>query len=110
MINWDQILKVFEIFEKIYNYLTCPKLKIAPIDPARDLRSWRFYDTGWIRKFANLHVENRKKPIPEPNQAYLPPGEYEVEIIITCENGKGDKRRYKILSPQRWDELNMIEI
>ena len=41
------------------------------------------------------------------NQAYFTPGEYEVEIKVTCENGKGDKARFKIISPDTWDKLDM---
>jgi hypothetical protein len=46
---------------------------------------------------------------PWPNQAYLPPGEYEVEIALSLDNGRGDKRRYKITTPSNWSDLNMIE-
>lgn len=47
---------------------------------------------------------------PKQNQAYLPPGEYQVEVIISCEYGKGDKRKYKIISPEDWQSLNMNQI
>jgi hypothetical protein len=43
------------------------------------------------------------------NQAYLPPGKYEVEIALSLDNGQGDKCRYKITSPSNWSDLNMIE-
>lgn len=43
----------------------------------------------------------------ERNQFYLPPGVYKIEVIINCENGKGDKRRYRIFSPKDWDKLKM---
>ncbi len=38
-------------------------------------------------------------------QATLPPGEYTLDIIISCENGKGDTRRIKLVSPHDWEEL-----
>jgi len=41
------------------------------------------------------------------NQAYLPPGEYEAEIDVKCENGKGHKANFKIISPTSWDKLEM---
>ncbi len=41
------------------------------------------------------------------NQAYLPPGEYNVEIQVRCENGKGDKAKFKITSPEIWVMLDM---
>lgn len=41
------------------------------------------------------------------NQAYLPPGEYYVEIQVRCENGKGDKAKFKIASPEIWAMLDM---
>jgi hypothetical protein len=34
------------------------------------------------------------------NQAYLPPGQYNIEIQVRCENGKGDKAKFKITSPK----------
>ncbi|MHA1395916.1 MAG: hypothetical protein ACTSRZ_20625 [Promethearchaeota archaeon] len=46
----------------------------------------------------------------DQNQAYLPPGEYEVEIEVNCTNGRGEKKRYKIISPEKWDDLDIVEI
>ena len=43
------------------------------------------------------------------NQAYLLPGEYKVKIEVKCENGKGDKKYFKIISPESWDGLNIIQ-
>ena len=40
------------------------------------------------------------------NQAYLLPGEYEVEIEVKCENGKGAKDKFKIASPHKWEDLD----
>jgi len=40
------------------------------------------------------------------NQAYFPPGEYEAEIEVKCENGKGDKSKFKIVSPNNWENLD----
>lgn len=39
-------------------------------------------------------------------QAYLTPGEYEVEVRVRCENGRGDKGRFKVISPQQWTDLD----
>lgn len=39
-------------------------------------------------------------------QAFLPPGEYLIEIKVSCENGGGDSKRFKIVSPNKWDELD----
>ena len=44
------------------------------------------------------------------NQAYLPPGDYIVEISVTCRNGKGDTRSFKIRSPQAWQDLQMVRL
>jgi hypothetical protein len=41
------------------------------------------------------------------NQAYLPPGEYNIEIQVRCKNGKGDKAKFKITSPEIWAMLDM---
>jgi hypothetical protein len=43
------------------------------------------------------------------NQAYLLPGEYRVKIEVKCENGKSDRKYFKIISPERWDLLNVIQ-
>ena len=42
----------------------------------------------------------------ERNQAYLLPGDYEVEIGIGCENGKGDKKKFRVTSPDIWEDLD----
>jgi hypothetical protein len=44
------------------------------------------------------------------NQTYLPPGEYNVEIQVRCENGKGDKTKFKIKSPDTHPMLDMHEL
>jgi len=46
----------------------------------------------------------------ERNQAYLPPAAYEVEIEVKCENGKGDKAKLRIISPDKWDNLDFVKI
>ena len=38
-------------------------------------------------------------------QATLPPGEYILEVIVSCENGKGDTGLIKLTSPEDWQEL-----
>lgn len=43
-------------------------------------------------------------------QHYLPTGEYEVEISVNCENGKGDKKTFKITSPVDPNELDINEV
>lgn len=179
---------VWLIIKDVIAFFKRPKLNILPFDASKDLRTFNYYDMGWIRKFANLHIENRKNKTaitslailkvtshpsnvvhlerqyhlhwadvdysmrtvePQPvnigrgqrrldivfsqegqqipgcwiaiplalsqvnlgqNQAYLPPGEYEVEVAISCENGRGDKRQYKIVSPEEWLNLSMMEM
>ena len=44
------------------------------------------------------------------NQAYLPSGEYQIEIDVKCENGKGDKKKFKLISPNNWNELDFSKI
>lgn len=197
MIDWDKLMEiifkvgglaglasfVWLLIKDISNFCKKPKLELT-FEKTRDLRTFQFRDTGWVRKFATLHVQNIRnetakrcvanlKIIRRPsqatnledqyalhwadvdytarttgaqpidlgselirldvlftqqdqntggcwvavpfalsgsltnNQAYLPPGEYEVQIEITCENGKGDKAKFKILSPTAWDGLDM---
>lgn len=44
------------------------------------------------------------------NQAYLPPGEYIVEIETQCENGSGDKAEFKVTSPLDWKDLDFDKL
>lgn len=46
----------------------------------------------------------------EVNQTYLLPGEYEFEVIVSCENGKESKMRFKLASPSKWDELHVHKL
>jgi hypothetical protein len=46
----------------------------------------------------------------EATQCYLPPGNYEVEISVNCENGKGDKKKFKITSSEDPDRLDINEV
>ncbi|GEM_PF-1241440 len=43
-------------------------------------------------------------------QYYLPPGDYEVEISVNCENGKGDKKTFKLTSSVNPDGLDIEEM
>ncbi|HUU40121.1 MAG TPA: hypothetical protein VMW42_04190 [Desulfatiglandales bacterium] len=45
----------------------------------------------------------------ERNQAYLPPGVYKVLIKVACENGKGAKGKFKIISPSDWNSLSFLK-
>ena len=38
-------------------------------------------------------------------QAALPPGEYTLEVMVSCENGKGDTSTIKLTSPSVWEGL-----
>ncbi len=38
-------------------------------------------------------------------QATLPPGEYTLEITVSCENGQGDTKVIKLISPTDWEGL-----
>jgi hypothetical protein len=42
--------------------------------------------------------------------AYLPPGEYEVEISINCENGKAVSQRLTLISPRQWQYIVAREV
>lgn len=43
------------------------------------------------------------------NQFYLPPGEYDITVKVDCLNGRGDKKKYRITSPEQWNELKIEE-
>lgn len=174
---------VWLLIKDLTNFCKKPRLELTFVK-TRDLRTFQFRDTGWVRKFATLNVRNKRnqtanrcvanlKILRRPtqatiledqfslhwagvdytalttgaqpidigselvrldvlftqqgqnasgcwiavpfalsgsltaNQAYLPPGEYEAQIKITCENGKGDRAKFKIISPTVWDGLDM---
>jgi hypothetical protein len=197
MIDWSKFIEIifkvgglaglasffWLLTRDLVSFCKKPRLELT-FEKTRDLRTFQFQDTGWVRKFATLHVRNKRNQtamrcvanlqiIRRPpqvtnledqyalhwagvdytalttgaqpidlgaelirldvlftqqgqntsgcwiavpftlsgsltnNQAYLPPGEYKVQIKITCENGKGDKARFKIISPAVWDGLDM---
>ena len=162
-----------------------PKLKIT-FEKSKDLRTWTF-PNGTTRKFATLHIVNKRKEVakrcvatlkiiekpsslthleskyslhwadipynlrttgaepvdigPEEwrldviftdasqfidgcwiampialsgaltrNQAYLPPGSYKVKIEVKCENGKGDRGTFRIISPNKWTDLDFEKL
>ncbi len=176
------------LVKETVTFLRRPRLELLTFDSTKDLRVFKYRDTGWVRKFANVHIQNSKVKVamncvatlsvvsappnvvhlerqyylhwgdvehsyrttePQPinlgrgqrrldvvftqenqklpgcwitvplalsqaspgqNQAYLPPGEYEVEIVISSDNGRGDKGRYRITSPTLWSSLDMAEM
>lgn len=42
-------------------------------------------------------------------QAVLPRGEYTLKITVTCENGRGDAKTIKLMSPGEWEDLGAEE-
>ena len=40
-------------------------------------------------------------------QATLPPGEYILKVRVSCEKGRGDAKRFKLTSPNNWQDLDM---
>ena len=44
------------------------------------------------------------------SQAALPQGEYTLEITVTCENGRGDTKTIKLMSPENWEDLKAEEV
>ncbi len=195
-VDWDLVFKIgglagfasfiWLLIKDLAPYFRQPRLKIT-FSRELDLRTFTFLDMNFVRKFANLHIRNKRRmtatrcvailrilrkpenainiepeyslhwagvdytlqttgaePVdigPEPrrldvvfthqgqnysgcwiaipialsgiltmNQAYLPPGEYKVEIQVRCENGKGDKAKFTITSPASpatWEMLDM---
>lgn len=73
--------------------------------PPPPLISEKFQETpskgSWIAIPIALSVPS------EANQAYLPPGNYKVEISVKCENGLGDTKIFNIKSPENWNELDI---
>jgi len=44
---------------------------------------------------------------PRPGRdSYLPPGQYIIEVIVSCENGKADSKTVAIESPHHWECLS----
>ena len=43
-------------------------------------------------------------------QAALPRGEYTLEVVVSCENGKGDAQTIKIISPNDWQDLQAEKV
>lgn len=42
---------------------------------------------------------------PTPNQAYLPTGQYEVEVTVTSDNAARARARFVLTSPSQWNDL-----
>lgn len=43
-------------------------------------------------------------------QVFLPPGAYNIEMKVFCSNGSGDSKKFKVISPQTWTDLDAVEI
>lgn len=43
-------------------------------------------------------------------QAKLPPGEYVLEVKVSCENGRGDTKTIKVISPNSGQDLQAEEV
>jgi len=43
-------------------------------------------------------------------QATFPSGEYVLKVHVSCENGSGDAKSFKLISPDNWQDLDMKEV
>lgn len=43
-------------------------------------------------------------------QATLPQGEYILKVLVSCENGSGDAKTIKLISPDNWQDLQAEEV
>ncbi len=41
---------------------------------------------------------------------YMPPGRYVVSIRVGCNNGQGDEKCFEIISPLKWQDLQMVPV
>jgi len=46
----------------------------------------------------------------QTGQAMLPQGEYVIEVQVSCENGRGASKKFKLISPQNWQDLDAIKL
>ena len=51
---------VWLIAKDLFPFFTRPRLRLLPFDVIKDCRVFHYRDTGWVRKFANLHAENTR--------------------------------------------------
>lgn len=86
----------FKIEEKV-------PVNVAPTPPPpKILGTTEAQSEGsWIATPIALSAPN------EANPAYLPLGNYKVEISVKCENGDGDTKIFTIKSPENWNELDI---
>ena len=43
------------------------------------------------------------------NQLFLPPGNYTIDVRVSCSNGNGHSKRFKVTSSQNWTDLDVAE-
>ena len=49
--------------------------------------------------------------IPQKSPQFaLPPGEYIMQVIISCENGRGDAKTFKLISSRDWQGLQAEDL
>jgi hypothetical protein len=61
-------------------------------------------DRAWIAMSFALKTPGKVR------QAALPKGEYVLKIKVSCNNGKGDSKLLKLLSPTNWQDLSAEQI
>ena len=104
------------------------RLDIAFTFPPRDLEGIVVSDTGM--NFSGQILESSGFTIhtPDPSSevqgcwlaqpvalynphpglaAYLPPGKYDLRVIVECDDGEGDERYYTLVSPDSWEGLEL---
>ena len=64
----------------------------------------RLSGQSWLATPLALTAPGKASP------AALPPGEYILEVIVSCENGKGDAKTIKLISPNNWEDLRTEEV
>jgi len=41
------------------------------------------------------------------NQFFLPPGDYTINVEVSCSNGGNDSKRFRLISPRNWTDLDV---
>ncbi|MFC1995054.1 hypothetical protein ACFLVK_01445 [Chloroflexota bacterium] len=64
----------------------------------------RLSGQSWLATSLALAAPGKVPP------ATLPSGEYILEVVVSCENGKGDAKIIKLISPNNWEDLRTEEV
>ena len=68
-----------------------------------------YAESGQSQKGCWIASSQALAMVPDVNQFYLPSGKYNLKVSVTCSNGTGDSKSFKLTMGDQWFDMKIKE-